>query len=141
MNEGAPLFMSDAKMIYIAEDEKNIRHLMKAFLLKTGYAVEDFENGEKLLAAFAQKPADLVILDVMMPGSSGFTICKELRKFSHVPIIMLTARDSDLDYQTAMDLGSDDFFTKPASPMSIVSRVKAIFRRIEFDRLDFEKQP
>jgi len=79
-----------------------------------------------------------VVLDVMMPGSSGFTICKKLREISHVPIIMLTARDSDLDYQTAMDLGSDDFFTKPASPMSIVMRVKAIFRRIEYERLAHE---
>jgi len=127
--------MDEKKLIYVADDDYSIREALKAFLENAGYEVIIFETGDLLLTAFENKPANLVILDVMMPGSSGFTICKELRQFSHVPIIMLTARDSDLDYQTAMDLGSDDFFTKPASPMSIVARVKAIFRRIEFERI------
>jgi diguanylate cyclase (GGDEF)-like protein len=70
----------------------------------------------------------------MMPGSNGFVICKELRKISPVPVIMLTARDSDLDYATGLDLGSDDYLTKPFSPMALVMRVKALFRRMEFDR-------
>jgi len=130
--------MDTPKLIYIADDDYSIREALKTFLESGGYEVEAFENGDSLLEAFGEKPADLVVLDVMMPGSSGFTICKELRRISHVPIIMLTARDSDLDYQTAMDLGSDDFFTKPASPMSIVSRVKAIFRRIEYERIAHE---
>ncbi|MCL1877269.1 MAG: response regulator [Defluviitaleaceae bacterium] len=126
--------MDEKKLIYIADDDYSIREALKAFLESAGYEVLIFETGDTLLTAFENKPCDLVVLDVMMPGSSGFTVCRELRKFSHVPIIMLTARDSDLDYQTAMDLGSDDFFTKPASPMSVVARVKAIFRRIEFER-------
>jgi DNA-binding response OmpR family regulator len=134
--------MDEKKLIYIADDDYSIREALKKFLEKAGYEVLIFETGDLLLTAFENKASDLVILDVMMPGSSGFTICKELRKFSHVPIIMLTARDSDLDYQTAMDLGSDDFFTKPASSMSIVSRVKAIFRRIEFEHMEkLKKQP
>ena len=122
------------KLIYIADDDYSIREALKTFLENAGHEVLAFENGDLLLTAFVNNPADMVVLDVMMPGSSGFTVCKELRRFSHVPIIMLTARDSDLDYQTAMDLGSDDFFTKPASPMSIVSRVNAIFRRIKYER-------
>lgn len=122
------------KLIYIADDDFSIREALKAFLENAGYEAVAFENGDLLLAEFEKTPADLVILDVMMPGSSGFTVCKELRVYSTVPIIMLTARDSDLDYQTAMDLGSDDFFTKPASPMTIVSRVNALFRRIEYER-------
>jgi len=130
--------MSASKLIYIADDDYSIREALKTFLESGGYDVLAFEDGDSLLAEFGKKAADLVVLDVMMPGSSGFTICKELRKVSHVPIIMLTARDSDLDYQTAMDLGSDDFFTKPASPMSIVQRVKAIFRRIEYERIAHE---
>ncbi|MDR0271780.1 MAG: response regulator [Clostridiales bacterium] len=129
----------EGKLIYIADDDYSIREALKTFLENAGFTVIIFETGDLLLTAFENRPADLVILDVMMPGSSGFTICMELRKFSYVPIIMLTARDSDLDYQTAMDLGSDDFFTKPASPMSIVARVKAIFRRIEFERLKYEQ--
>jgi len=130
--------MSDQKLIYIADDDYSIREALKTFLESAGFTVNIFENGDSLLETFIEKPSDLVVLDVMMPGSSGFTICKELRRISYVPIIMLTARDSDLDYQTAMDLGSDDFFTKPASPMSIVSRVKAIFRRIEYERAAYE---
>jgi len=121
------------KTIYIADDEKDIREAIKTFLESAGYNVRDFENGDSLLAAFREEPADLVILDVMMPGSNGFTCCRELREYSHVPIFILTARDSDLDYQTGLDLGCDGFFTKPVSPMSLVMRVKALFRRIAYE--------
>lgn len=121
------------KTIYIADDEKDIREAIKTFLESAGYTVRDFENGDSLLKAFFEEPADLVILDVMMPGSNGFTCCRELREHSHVPIFMLTARDSDLDYQTGLDLGCDGFFTKPVSPMSLVMRVKALFRRIAYE--------
>ena len=120
--------------IYIADDEANIRNLVKAFLEHAGYEVEDFENGDLLLEAFAENPADLVILDVMMPGSNGFVVCRELRGKSPVPIIMLTARDSDLDYATGLDLGSDDYLSKPFSPAALVLKIKAIFRRMEFSR-------
>lgn len=122
------------KHIYIADDETNIREAIKTFLENDGYKVSAFETGDALLAAFKVKSCDLIILDIMMPGSNGFTICKELRTISTVPIIMLTARDSDLDYATGLSLGSDDYFTKPFSAMSLVMRVKAIFRRIEFDK-------
>ena len=131
--------MNEAKRIYIADDETNIRLAVKTFLENAGFLAEDFENGDKLLEAFAERQADLVILDVMMPGSNGFAVCRELRKITRVPIIMLTARDSDLDYMTGLSLGSDDYFTKPFSPMSLVLRVKAIFRRLELDRLTFEE--
>ena len=127
------------KKIYIADDEANIRYAIRKFLENAGFSVEDFENGDLLLAEFLEKPADLVILDVMMPGTNGFVICRELRKISHVPIIILTARDSDLDYATGLDLGSDDYLTKPFSPMALVMRVKAIFRRMEYDRQEFSK--
>lgn len=122
------------KIIYIADDESTIREAIRTFLEKAGYLVNDFDNGDSLLEAFQEKPADLVILDVMMPGSNGFACCKILRDTSYVPIFMLTARDSDLDYQTGLDLGCDDFFTKPVSPMTLVMRVKALFRRIEYER-------
>ena len=122
-----------SKLIYIADDEDNIRNLVKTFLINDGYDVKDFPNGDLLLEEFDKKEADLIILDVMMPGSDGFEICTKLRKKSIVPIIMLTARDSDIDYITGLTLGSDDYFTKPFSPMALVMRVKAIFRRIDFE--------
>ena len=122
------------RKIYLADDDTNIRLGVKVFLENAGYIVEDFENGDLLIEAFSESPADLVVLDVMMPGSNGFVVCKELRKISHVPIIMLTARDSDLDYATGLDLGSDDYLTKPFSPMALVMRIKALFRRMEYDR-------
>ena len=125
----------EQKLIYVADDDNYIREAVKTFLENAGYLVEAFDNGDSLLEAFFTTPADLVVLDVMMPGAhNGFSVCKELRKTSFVPIIMITARDSDLDYQTGLDLGSDDFFTKPVSPMNLVMRVKAIFRRISYER-------
>lgn len=131
--------MDTPKTIYIADDDDNIRLAIKTFLRNDGYQVEDFPTGDLLFEAFREKEADLVILDVMMPGSSGFEICQKLREVSTVPIIMLTARDSEMDYATGLSLGSDDYFTKPFSPMALVMRVRAIFRRIEFERKKNEK--
>lgn len=120
------------KKIYIADDEKNIRTIVKKFLERDGHIVTEFENGDMLLSAFIKNPADMVLLDIMMPGSNGFIVCKELRKYSTVPIIMLTARDTDLDYATGLDLGSDDYIIKPFSPLALTKRVQALFRRMEF---------
>jgi DNA-binding response OmpR family regulator len=129
------------ELIYIADDEKNIREVVKSFLESEGYVVTAFEDGNKLLTAFNEKPCDLVILDIMMPGSNGFDICSDLRKISSVPIIMLTARDTDMDYATGINLGSDDYFTKPFSAISLVMRVKAIFRRVELDKQGSNDSP
>ncbi|WP_310602742.1 response regulator transcription factor [Anaerosporobacter sp.] len=126
--------MEEKKRIYIADDDNDIREAIRTFLANEGYLVTAFPTGDSLWEQFKKEDCDLVILDVMMPGSNGFTICAELRKISTVPIIMLTARDSDLDYATGLSLGSDDYFTKPFSAMSLVMRVKAIFRRIEFEK-------
>lgn len=128
-----------SKLIYIADDEANIRNLMKTFLENDGHRVIDFENGDLLWEEFKKHECDLAILDVMMPGSDGFEICTKLRQRSIVPIIMLTARDSDMDYITGITLGSDDYFTKPFSPMSLVMRVKAIFRRIDLEKQEKDK--
>ena len=125
--------MQNQKTIYIADDDVNIRKAIKTFLVNEGYAVEDFENGDRLLERFNERESDMVILDVMMPGTDGFEVCRQIREKSIVPIIMLTARDTDIDYATGLSLGSDDDFTKPFSAMALVMRVKAIFRRIEFE--------
>ena len=124
----------EQKLIYVADDDTYIREALKTFLENAGYKVHAFESGETLLAAFNTNPCDLVILDVMMPGTNGFAVCKELRRLSHVPIFIVTARDSDLDYQTGLDVGADDFFTKPVSPMTVTMKAKAMFRRIAYER-------
>lgn len=125
--------MDKQKRIYVADDDGHIRQIIRTFLENDGHAVEEYPTGDLLLARFLETPCDLVILDVMMPGSSGFDICAELRKISAVPIIMLTARDSENDYVMGLGLGSDDYITKPFSAMALVMRVRAIFRRIEFE--------
>lgn len=122
------------ELIYIAEDEDNIRETVKTFLESEGYQVRDFSTGDALFDEFTEKPCDLVILDVLMPGSTGFEITKQLRAISAVPIIILTARDSDLDYATGINLGSDDYFTKPFSAIALVMRVKAMLRRVRLDQ-------
>ena len=123
----------DARRIYVADDDDNIRQVVKTFLASDGYLVEDYPTGDLLMERFRHTPSDLVILDVMMPGSDGFTICTELRKISTVPIIMLTARDSENDFAMGLGLGSDDYITKPFSAMALLMRVRAIFRRVDFE--------
>lgn len=120
--------------IYIADDEKNILHLIKSFLESDGYDVVAFENGDDLFSAFLAREADLVILDVMMPGTDGLTICQKLREITDVPIIMLTAKDSELDYVQGITLGSDDYLTKPFRPTVLLMRVRALLRRVEMER-------
>jgi DNA-binding response OmpR family regulator len=127
--------------IYIADDDENIREALKVFLQSEGYEVNTFDTGDALILQFREEGCDLIILDIMMPGSDGFTICSEIRRSSTVPIIMLTARDSDLDYATGLSIGSDDYLTKPFSAMSLVMRVKALFRRIAFEREKLSKGP
>lgn len=119
------------RVIYIADDDDNIRNLIKSFLEREGYIIYGFPTGDDLLKKFIVEPCDLIILDVMMPGRDGFFILQEIRKISNVPIIMLTARDSDSDYIEGLNLGSDDYFTKPFSPIKLVTKVKSVFARQE----------
>ncbi|NGX98167.1 MAG: response regulator transcription factor, partial [Candidatus Afipia apatlaquensis] len=129
-----------SKTIYIADDEQNIRELISSFLKSEGFAVETFSNGDDLLKAFLTRPADMVILDIMMPGTDGLSLCTQIRQKSNVPIIIVSARDSEMDRITGITLGSDDYLTKPFSPMELVARVKALFRRLNFGKADTEIQ-
>ena len=133
----------DRKRIYVADDDDNIRQIVKTFLNSDGYEVEDFPTGDLLLERFEERPCDLAILDVMMPGKDGFAVCTALREISTVPIIMLTARDSDNDYAMGLGLGSDDYITKPFSAMALMLRVRALFRRVEFESRKYapEEEP
>jgi len=126
------------KMIYIADDEENIRNLIKAYLIKEGYKVQAYNTGDKLLEAFNADRPDMVILDIMMPGSDGYEICREIRKKSRIPIIFISAKDEEIDRILGLELGSDDYISKPFSPREMVVRVKNIFKRI--DEKEEEKQ-
>lgn len=122
------------KLIYIADDEIKIQELIAMFLRKEGYEVKIFSDGSSLLKAFNEKKADMLILDIMMPGVDGLALCSEVRKVSNVPIIIISAKDSESDKIAGLMLGSDDYMTKPFSPVELVLRVKSIFRRMEFEK-------
>lgn len=124
----------DRKLIYIADDEVNICNIIKSFLDKEGYEVKTFNNGQSILDAFNAKPADMLVIDIMMPGLDGYSLCSQVRKTSSVPIIIVSAKDTEPDKIAGLTLGSDDYLTKPFSPMELVARVKSIFRRIELDK-------
>ena len=122
-----------AKKIYLADDEQDIREILTEFLSNAGYEVTAYKNGDTLFSVFQEKPCDLVILDIMMPGSDGLSICKKLRTISSVPIIILTAKDSESDHMKGFMYGGDDYLIKPFSPSLLVVRVNALFRRVEMN--------
>ena len=126
---GIEVYMT--KIIYFADDEKNIRDLVVPFLEHDGFTVRAFETGALLLEAYKNQKPDLVILDIMMPGTNGLDVMKSIRQYDNIPIIMLTARDSDVDFITAFNLGTDDYFTKPFSPIKLSLHVKALFKRLD----------
>ena len=115
--------------VYVADDEKNIRDLIASFLCEQSLEVEVFETEDQLFLRFLEEEADVIILDVMMPGTSGIDIAARIRKQSDVPIILLTARDGDEDFLQGFSAGADDYFTKPFSPLKLSLRVKAILSR------------
>lgn len=122
------------KLIYIADDEINIQQLIMMFLKKEGYEVQCFSKGGDLLKAFREKPSDMLLLDIMMPDIDGLTLCTEIRKHSNVPIIIISAKDGDADKIAGLMLGSDDYMTKPFSPVELVLRVKSIFKRMRLEK-------
>lgn len=119
------------KLIYIADDEQNIRMMMKTFLENEGYAVEVFGDGYSIRKAVHEKMPDMIILDVMMPGEDGLSLCTSFRKESRVPIMIVSAKDSPMDRVTGITMGSDDYISKPFLPLELIARVKALFRRSE----------
>ena len=119
--------------ILVVDDEKHILELARLYLTREGYEVEGLENGAQAVARFGQLKPDLVILDIMLPGSDGLTICKEIRKQSQVPIIMLTARDEVTDKVVGLEVGADDYLTKPFHPQELVARAKALLRRAKIE--------
>ena len=122
--------------VLVVDDEVHIVELARLYLTREGYEVEGVGDGAQVMAKFGQLKPDLVILDIMLPGTDGLTICKEIRKQSQVPIIILTARDEVTDKVVGLEVGADDYLTKPFHPQELVARAKALLRRsrIEADQ-------
>ena len=121
--------MSGLKIL-VVDDESRMRKLVRDFLAKSGYDVLEAGDGEEALDIFfAQKDIALVVLDVMMPKRDGWQVCREIREYSKVPIIMLTARSDEQDELQGFQLGVDEYITKPFSPKILVARIEAILRR------------
>ena len=126
------------KLIYIADDEVNICNIIKSFLIKENFEVETYNNGQSILEAFISKPSDMLVIDIMMPGMDGYSLCSQIRQISSAPIIIVSAKDTETDKIAGLTLGSDDYLTKPFSPMELIARIRSIFRRIEFDKVETE---
>ncbi len=118
-----------AATILVVDDEKNLVQLVRLYLNKEGFRVEAAYDGAQALEKARTLRPDLIVLDIMMPEPDGIAVCKELRKTSNVPIIILTARDDDIDRIVGLELGADDYVTKPFNPRELVARVKAVLRR------------
>ena len=119
------------RTILITDDELRIRKLVADFLLHEGYTVLEAENGRIALEILEKEKVDLVILDVMMPEQDGLSVCREIRKKSSIPVIMLTAKSEEIDQLFAFELGADEYVTKPFSPKILTARVNALLRRLE----------
>ena len=130
------------KTVLIVEDESNIRELLRMYLEQEGYNVETAQNGSEGLRTFKRAHPDLVLLDLMMPVMDGNQMIRELRTFSKTPVIMLTAKGEMMDKIAGLELGADDYITKPFEMREVMARVKAVLRRFEDDetpkRLEFD---
>jgi two-component system alkaline phosphatase synthesis response regulator PhoP/two-component system response regulator ResD len=120
-----------ANTILVVDDEKNIVQLARLYLGNEGFRVEEAYDGKQALDKARAVNPDLVVLDIMMPEMDGLSVCRELRKTSSVPVIMLTARDDDVDKIVGLEVGADDYMTKPFNPRELVARVKAVLRRTQ----------
>ena len=121
--------MKDRPEILVADDDPSISQLVRLYLEKEGYAVRTADRGDRALEEFLRLPPDLMLLDVMLPGQDGFQVLKAVRKAGNIPVIMLTARDDTIDKVLGLELGADDYITKPFDGKEMVARVKAVLRR------------
>ena len=122
----------------MADDEINICNIIKSFLLREGFDIEIFTDGRSLLNAFQEKQADMLILDIVLPELDGYQLCSLIRLTSNVPIIFISAKDTEPDKIAGLNLGGDDYLTKPFSPLELIARINSIFRRINLDKTQTE---
>ena len=124
--------MADFPRILIVDDDSEIRDLLSQFLQKHGYQVDAAADGQAMHQQLGGSAYDLIVLDLMLPGDDGLTLCRQLRASSTIPIIMLTAVDEDMDRIIGLEMGADDYVTKPFNPRELLARMKAVLRRTEY---------
>ncbi len=117
------------RTVLIVEDERKLASLLSDYLQQAGFETRTLEDGRDVVPFVRQTPPELILLDLMLPGRDGMEICKEIRTFSQVPIIMITARVEEIDRLLGLELGADDYICKPFSPREVVARVKTVLRR------------
>lgn len=117
-------------LIFVVEDEPDLAGLLRDYLQQSGFSVRCIGDGSAVVPAVKSESPDLILLDLMLPGTDGMSICRSVRSFSQVPIIMVTARVEEIDRLLGLELGADDYICKPFSPREVVARVKAVLRRV-----------
>ena len=117
--------------IMVVDDDPNIRELVRLYLEKEGFEIVTAERGDEAVKLFRASPPNLMLLDVMLPGMDGWQVCREMRKISNIPIIMLTAKDETFDKVLGLELGADDYIVKPFDMKELVARIKAVIRRFQ----------
>lgn len=125
--------------VLIIDDDVNICELIRLYMEKEGYEAMAVYNGLKALDAFRDFTPNIVILDIMLPGADGWQVCREIRKISTIPIIMLTAKGETFDKVLGLELGADDYMVKPFEPKELVARVKAVLRRYDHKEIDVQE--
>lgn len=121
----------NSRKILIIEDEVKVASLLSDYLKNSGFESQSLHNGNEAIALYKSYQPALILLDLMLPGKDGLSICKEIRNISNVPIIMITARVEEIDRLLGLELGADDYICKPFSPREVVARVKAVLHRID----------
>jgi two-component system OmpR family response regulator len=117
--------------LLVVDDDREIRDLVSRFLTRHGYRVTTARDGREMKQALADWSVDLIVLDLMLPGTDGLTLCRELRATSKIPVIMLTAMGEELDRIVGLEMGADDYLPKPFNPRELLARIKAVLRRID----------
>ena len=128
--------MPGKQVIMVVDDDENIAQLVRLYLEKEGFEVISFSRGDSALTAFKSNPPALLLLDIMLPGMDGWQVCRAIRQISSIPIIMLSAKDETFDKVLGLELGADDYITKPFDPKELIARVKAVLRRGQPEQQD-----
>lgn len=128
--------MNEKTKVLVIDDDVNICEIIRLYMEKEGFHVLTVYNGKKAIEEFSNFAPSIVILDIMLPGADGWQVCREIRKISNIPIIMLSAKGETFDKVLGLELGADDYMVKPFEPKELVARVKAVLRRYERKNLD-----
>lgn len=139
MQKGMVLYMAVTKIL-IADDDKNIAELIRLYVTKEGFTAVTANSGAKAIELFRSEEPSIIILDIMMPEMDGWQVCREIRKTSNVPIIMLTAKGETFDKVLGLELGADDYMVKPFDTKELVARIKAVLRRTDAKEQKADKE-